>query len=370
MLRFEVSDTGDGIAPDKLGLVFQPFVQADTSTSRKYGGTGLGLAISAQLVALMGGDCGVSSRLGLGSTFWFTISVTADVEQIGQRRPVPDPRIAGVTALIVDDNATQRLVLSEYLTDWGMVGRDRRLGPGRPRGACGAATREGRPFAVVLVDLSMPGMDGLELRDAIVAEPALETRSGADDRHGPASTSSARPQSPACVRFCPSRSIAANVLASLIVALDLKAVAETATASATAKRHPASNGARSGRLLLAEDNLINQKVAVAMLSGAGYDVDTVRNGAAAVQAAAEQAYDAILMDCQMPELNGYEATAAIRNSEGSGRRHTPIIAMTAGARREDRERCLAEGMDSYLAKPVSKEALLSTVARSMKSGKR
>ncbi len=134
---------------------------------------------------------------------------------------------------------------------------------------------------------------------------------------------------------------------------------------AAARRRRASP--TRGRLLLAEDNLINQKVAVAMLSSAGYRVDTVLNGAAAVQAAAAQPYDAILMDCQMPELNGYEATAAIRAEEGSSR-HTPIIAMTAGARREDRERCLAEGMDSYLAKPVSKDALLALVARSVKGG--
>jgi CheY-like chemotaxis protein/HPt (histidine-containing phosphotransfer) domain-containing protein len=144
-------------------------------------------------------------------------------------------------------------------------------------------------------------------------------------------------------------------------------VAEVASDDATAQHLSSSDAAAGGWLLLAEDNLINQKVAVAMLSSAGYRVDTVRNGAAAVQAAAAQPYDAILMDCQMPELNGYEATAAIREREG-GQRHTPIIALTAGARRVDRERCLAEGMDSYLAKPVSKDALLALVARLLRHG--
>ncbi len=230
VVRFEVSDTGEGIAPDKLATIFQPFVQADSSTTRRYGGTGLGLAISRHLVGLMGGDCGVTSRLGEGSTFWFTVRV----HDPKAAPPPPEPVATAVDA---------------------------------PAG--------GGPPAPV---------------------------------------------------------------------------------------------ADSGQLLLAEDNLINQKVAVAMLSGAGYRVDTVLDGAAAVQAVAARSYDAILMDCQMPELNGYEATAAIRAHEGPDRR-TPIIALTAGARREDRERCLAEGMDSYLAKPVSKDALLALVARLVKDGR-
>ncbi len=221
VIRFEVSDTGDGIAPDKVDMIFKPFVQADTSTSRKYGGTGLGLAICSQLVALMGGECGVTSTLGGGSTFWFTIRVHTVAGQ-----PVDGP--VAVTS------------------------------PPSPTGR--------------------PDM---------------------------------------------------------------------------------------GRLLLAEDNLINQKVAVEMLSKAGYEVDTVLNGAAAVEAVAARPYDAILMDCQMPEMNGYEATAAIRALSSSGRL-TPIIAMTAGARSEDQERCLAEGMDGYLSKPVRKDSLLSLVARSVK----
>jgi PAS domain S-box-containing protein len=224
-IRVEVADTGAGIAPDKLALVFQPFVQADMSTSRKHGGTGLGLAISGQLVALMGGDCGVTSELGSGSKFWFTLPL--------------------------------------------------------------ATTQEAGPPV--------------------------------------------RQQSPP----------------------------EAAPLSAWDGR------SEMGYLLLAEDNLINQKVAVAMLSSAGYRVHTVINGAEAVQAAAERHYDAILMDCHMPELNGYEATAAIRSQEGPSQ-HTPIIAMTAGARREDRDRCLAEGMDSYLAKPVSKDTLLALVGRTLK----
>ena len=230
VLRFEVADTGDGIPADKLGMIFQPFVQADTSTSRKYGGTGLGLSISGQLVALMGGDCGVSSTLGTGSDFWFTLAVRTGA---GRRRlEAPTCAASG------------------------------------HRSAPPEAAERGR------------------------STPAPPTR---------------------------------------------------------------------GRLLLAEDNVINQKVAVAMLSRAGYVVDVVNDGRAAVEAVAAHRYDAILMDCQMPVLDGYGATTAIRAQEGGGR-HTPIIALTASARGEDRDRCLAAGMDSYLAKPVSKDALVALVA--------
>jgi PAS domain S-box-containing protein len=218
MLRFVVTDTGVGIAADKLVTVFQPFTQGDASTSRKYGGTGLGLAISEQLVALMGGDCGVSSSPGCGSVFWFTVVVQSQRERL---TPAP------------------------------------------------------------LVKLARSCVD-------------------------------------------PSR------------------------------KH-------AGRLLLAEDNAINEKVARAMLTSAGFEVDAVPNGAAAVAAIAEHTYDAILMDCQMPELNGYEATAMIRANEGIGR-HIPIIAMTAGARREDRDLCFAAGMDDYISKPVNKDALVAIVS--------
>ena len=358
MVRFEVSDTGDGIGPEKLDQVFQPFVQADTSTSRRYGGTGLGLAISSQLIALMGGDCGVCSRLDVGSNFWFTISVDAVAGQVRDELLSPDAGLAGATALIVDDNAAQRSVLSEYLTDWGMSVSTADSGPAA-LATLRAAAAEGRPFAVAVLDRKMPGMDGLALKDAIGEDPGSHPRmvmvTGLRLERGLVTAAESgiaaslskpvhREDLRACLRIAVGR------------------VADVAPDDVTADDPSSSDGAVEGWLLLAEDNLINQKVAVAMLSSAGYRVDTVLNGAAAVQAAAAQPYDAILMDCQMPELNGYEATAAIREREGS-ERHTPIIALTAGARREDRERCLAEGMDSYLAKPVSKDALLALVAR-------
>jgi two-component system sensor histidine kinase/response regulator len=361
ILRFEVSDTGDGIPPDKLDLVFQPFVQADTSTSRKYGGTGLGLAISGKLVALMGGDCGVSSRIGKGSEFWFTIRVRADEGQPRDEGFGPDPDLAGIAVLVIDDNATQRSVLGEYLTGWGMTVAAAASGAAALK-KLKAESKRGSPFAVALVDRSMPGMDGLELTAAIDADPSLATRVVLmTDLGQELDVETTEPGVAASL----SKPVHRNDLRTCLrVALGLRE-ADAALVEVTPHLSSPLGEPEVGRLLLAEDNLINQKVAVAMLSGAGYHVDTVLNGAAAVQAAATGRYDAILMDCQMPELNGYEATAAIRAQEGRAR-HTPIIAMTAGARPEDRERCLAEGMDGYLAKPVSKEALLSSVARSVK----
>jgi two-component system sensor histidine kinase/response regulator len=362
VLRFDVSDTGDGIAADKVDEIFQPFIQVDTSTSRRYGGTGLGLAISRQLVDLMGGECGVTSTLGSGSTFWFTVRVAALAGRATNELLAPASGLAGVRALIVSDSSTLCSVLAEYLTDWGLV-----VGTADSGAAALATLRtasvQNRPFAVALLDWSMPGNDGSELRNAIVVDDALTARlvhmtelghevdvDGTQEGH---SASLVKPVHREDLRRA------------LRMALGLQH-ADVGPPPATTPPSAPIDGNDIGRLLVAEDNLINQKVTVAMLSSAGYHVDTVVNGAAAVQAVAARPYDAILMDCQMPELNGYEATAAIRSLKSSGRL-TPIIAMTAGARREDRERCLAEGMDDYLAKPVSKDTLLALVARSVKA---
>jgi CheY-like chemotaxis protein len=359
-VRFDVSDTGDGIAPGKLDLIMQPFVQADTSDSRKYGGTGLGLAINRQLVALMGGGGGVSSQLGEGSNFWFTIPI--DTAHADNESSV-DVGLADVAVLIVDDNSTQLGVLSEYLTDWGMAVTTAKSGA-EALATLRSAAVDGRPFAVALLDQSLPMMEGLDVKDAILADPVvashlvLMTGLGHGRRHGDiaelgVSAALSKPIHREELRAC------------LRVALGLPG-GDAPTTGAADHSSPRFGAGQVGRLLLAEDNAINQKVAVAMLSSAGYRVDTVCNGAEAVMAVAHRPYDVILMDCQMPELNGYEATAAIRASEGTGR-HTPIIAMTAGARQEDRERCFAEGMDSYLAKPVNKDALLAMVGRYVRS---
>ncbi len=363
VVRFEICDTGDGIAPGKLASIFEPFVQADSSNSRKYGGTGLGLAISGQLVALMGGSCGVASQPDIGSTFWFTVSVHAAAGQRADDSLSPDAGLAGVTALVVDDNATQRSVLTHYLTSWGLQVATAESGPAA-LAALRTASDQARPVAVTLIDRSMPEMDGLQLRDAILADPALATRIvlltglGQDAElaaEAGVGAIASKPVHPEQLQEC------------LRTALGLQERVSRDHAD-PAVPEPRSDGEPvRDRLLLAEDNPINQKVALAMLAGAGFVVDSVHNGVAAVEAVASRNYKAILMDCQMPEMNGYEATAAIRAHEGADR-HTPIIAMTAGARREDRERCLAEGMDAYLAKPVSKDALIAIVSRAVTTG--
>ena len=361
VIRFEVSDTGDGIAPDKVATIFEPFTQADTSTSRKYGGTGLGLAISSQLVGLMGGEIGATSQPGEGSTFWFTVRVHSPPVQASVPQSFLDPELAGVIVLIVDDNPTQRSVLSNYLTDWGITVITADSGQ-TALTTLRAAADLGRPVAVSVVDQVMPGMDGLEMVNAMRVPPVIAARVVLMTNYGDepdlgghaVEASLSKPVKEQDLHTC------------LRVALGLRtssmAVRDAALQDLSLAGQPVM-----GRLLVAEDNLINQKVAVAILSGAGYRVDTVLDGAAAVRASATKSYDAILMDCQMPELDGYEATAAIRAHEGS-RQHTPIIAMTAGARREDRERCLAEGMDAYLSKPISKDALLAMVSTSLKDG--
>ncbi|MBA3561235.1 MAG: response regulator [Actinobacteria bacterium] len=355
VLRFEVSDTGDGIASEKLALIFDPFVQADTSTSRRYGGTGLGLAITSKLIALMRGERGVTSILGNGSNFWFTVPVQASTSKAVLP---PDTGLADVTALIVDDSATHRDVLAEYMSDWGMAVTVAGSGADALE-LLRRAAEANNPFAIALIDLTMPEMDGRELASAILAHRTFEPRvilmtslgqdwdSGTPEESG-TSASLTKPIHRAVLRRC----------LHAVLGLDRPEASESDGPLANRRTVSRCTG---GRLLLAEDNTINQKVALAMLAGGGYSVDTVLDGVAAVHAAAGQHYDAILMDCQMPELNGYEATAAIRASEGSNR-HTPIIAMTAGARREDREYCLAQGMDGYLSKPMSKQALLDTVA--------
>jgi CheY-like chemotaxis protein len=361
VVRFEVSDTGEGIAPDKIATIFQAFTQADTSTSRKYGGTGLGLAISSQLVRLMGGDLGATSELGKGSTFWFTVGVHTLPRQDAGPSNAFDPELAGVLALVVDHNRTQCSVLSSYMTDWGVTVTTADSGQTALR-TLRAAASHGHPFAVAVIDLLMPGMDGLELANAmqmspsLVAQVVLMTNYG-DERNLGGSAVDAILSKPVKEQ---------DLHTSVRVALGLQATVQSVPHMTP--QIPSRIGSPAmGKLLLVEDNVINQKVAVAILSGAGYEVESVNDGAAAVQASLDNNYDAILMDCQMPELDGYEATVAIRAHEGL-LRHTPIIAMTAGARREDEDRCLDAGMDSYLSKPVRKDTLLATVSSSLKNG--
>jgi two-component system sensor histidine kinase/response regulator len=349
VVHFELTDTGLGIAPDKLAMIFEPFTQADTSTTREYGGTGLGLAISSQLIALMGGEVGITSELGAGSTFSFTIRVQTVRDESDTRRQPLDVRMVGVRALIVDDNLTQRSILSDYLGRWGMDVQTAVSSTGA-LDVLRAAAAQDKPITVAVVDTSMQRLQGVSLEAAIFDDASLDTRlvlmTEERDLDDLAELGDA---------VCLSKPIHRQDLhACLLEVLELPQRDDSATGLAETV---SEGGTEAGLLLLAEDNVINQVVAVAILTKAGYQVETVRNGAQAVLAAAGQHYDAILMDCQMPQMNGYQATAAIRLQEGVGRR-TPIIALTAGARGEDRDHCLEVGMDDYLAKPLHKEPLL------------
>ena len=341
-LRFEVADTGIGIEPTALSTLFDSFSQADTSTTRRYGGTGLGLAISRQLVVLMDGDIGADSAPGEGSRFHFTVTLPAPASATPVRRsPVAEP--TGVKVLIVDDNATNRAIVDSYL----------RIAGAHPAEAAGgaealavmhAAAREGEPFDVVVLDAQMPEMDGLDLAAAIRQAPSL--RSARLVMLTSTGEHRARARE---------LGITAYLTKPVRRARLLGVVADTALEPAPAVAAPAVPAA-GVRVLVAEDNEVNQLVIESMLTKRGLAVDIANDGAEALAKLAHGTYAAVFMDCQMPNVDGYEATGRIRASERDGER-LPVIAMTAHAMAGDRERCLAAGMDDYMSKPLRPEVL-------------
>ncbi len=357
-LRFSVRDTGIGISPEAQEGLFRSFTQADLSTTRRYGGTGLGLAISKQLVALMGGEIGLESEPGRGSTFWFTARLGLAGDDFLPAKP-PNGSLAGLRVLVVDDNATNRTILEHNLRSYRMRPDSAEGGPKALEMLRGAADGDD-PYAVAVLDFHMPDMDGIELARIIKSDSLLSglplvlltSKSERDD-----------------VRLAKEVGIELFLTKPVRVAALYEGLAAAmgTTTSATVHRRPAPNRVAAGdtskgRVLVAEDNVVNQKVASRMLEYLGYRVDVAANGVEAVQALSQLPYDIVLMDCQMPEMDGYEATAEIRRLEGSTR-HTPIIAMTAGAMAEDEERARAAGMDDYVSKPVSREDLAAVVNR-------
>jgi CheY-like chemotaxis protein len=359
-IRFTVSDTGIGISAAAQSKLFQAFTQADGSTTRKYGGTGLGLSISKQLVELMGGRIGATSAPGAGSTFWFSVEFE---KQSGEPlTPVAQvEKLNNLRVLIVDDNATNRKILTHQLSSWGMSNTIADSGP-QALELLQAAALAGGDFDLVVLDMMMPGMDGLELAQAISANPRTAlTRmilltSGGDRRE----LSLARDRGIACCLTKPVRE--SQLFEALMLAMAAPSLSADRPKATEAKQFLPDNALRktesisAGLILLAEDNIVNQKVAVRQLQKLGYRADAVANGREAIEALSRIRYDLVLMDCQMPVMDGYEATAEIRRSEGSAK-HTRIVAMTAHALAGDREKSLAAGMDDHITKPVRYEEL-------------
>ncbi|UVJ40431.1 response regulator [Arthrobacter sp. CJ23] len=355
-LRFDVRDTGIGIeAADHLRL-FESFSQADASTTRRYGGTGLGLAISRRLTEVMDGEIGLTSSLGDGSTFWVTLPLL--VAGPSQTPPVLSPgQLNGLRVLVVDDNATNRLVLKAQLKGW-------RMNPETVDGGLQALERcreeaaAGRPFDIAVLDMVMPRMNGLELAREISADAALGTTriimltsTMQVDRAELVA---------AGVREWLTKPVRSSEFYDRLMRL---VAARPAAKPVPAPAAPVESTVPSrGLVLVVEDNEVNQLVARSMVAKLGYQVDVVADGAEAVAATAATEYAAVLMDCHMPVMDGFEATRAIR-ARSNGQRRLPVIAMTAGALDEDRDRCLAAGMDDYLTKPVDVDRLDTVLSR-------
>ena len=365
-LRFEVSDTGLGIAPEDQDRLFSAFTQADSSTTRKYGGTGLGLTICRQLVELMGGRLGLESTPGEGSTFWFELSLRRTHDAPVDRKKGDTRTLSGQRALIVDDNATNRRILRQQLRSWGVEAVEAADGF-EALEIAGTAAQDGRAFDLGVIDLNMPGMDGMELARALKADPATAStmlfllsssgnrlESGASHLTGFAA-SLTKPVRSSELFDC----LITSLNSGLQTDEPKKALPEGPEAETT----PAPTVA--GKILLVEDNKVNQMVGSKVLESLGYTYEIANNGLEAVNAFQSGFYDAVLMDCQMPEMDGYEATGAIRRleEETDAVRRLPIIAMTAAAMEGDREACLASGMDDFITKPVRLEIVATVLAR-------
>ena len=357
LLTFSVSDTGIGIDPKKLGRIFEPFEQADMSTTREYGGTGLGLTICTKLVAMMGGEVAAESEAGRGSTFRFTAEFTVS-ERAKPPAAVPT-ELKGTRVLVVDDNATNREILEQILLAKEMVPV---TAPSALEGftLLQAAVRDARPFRLLISDMHMPKMDGFGFVEMIRADDNLAdldiiflTSAG-----NPGDQTRCEKLRVAAQLTKPAKQSELYNVVIRTLSLD-QPDAEDGWLSVQAA---ATGDLPSLRILLAEDSIPNQKVALAVLSGAGHTTVVANNGEEVLDLLAEQEFDVVLMDVQMPVMDGMEATAAIRASEEGTDRQQPIVAMTAHAMSGDRERCLAAGMDEYVSKPVRREALFQAIA--------
>jgi PAS domain S-box-containing protein len=367
VLRITVSDTGIGIPPEKQVAIFQPFVQADGSTTRKYGGTGLGLAISAQLVAMMGGRIGVESHQGHGSRFSFTVRFGIQKQGARKTVAVEPAELRDLPVLVVDDNSTNRKILREILTRWRMRPED--VSSGRDAlSLLSRRARKGARFSLALVDANMPEMDGFTLIERIRGNPSFNGLKimvlTSSDRRG----DTAR---------CRELGVQAYLTKPVKQSELLDAILLTQGAASTSGREKSFITRASAselriplRILLGEDNPINRKVAVHLLEKQGHSVRTASDGREVLSALEKEHFDLVLMDVQMPEVDGFEATAIIREKEKGGSDRLPIVALTAHALKEDRKRCLDAGMDDYVSKPLRPEEFFRTIARVVKRNRK
>jgi signal transduction histidine kinase/ligand-binding sensor domain-containing protein/DNA-binding response OmpR family regulator len=357
LLRISVADTGMGIPPEQQERIFEAFNQADSSTTRKFGGTGLGLAISAQLVGLMGGRIWLDSEVGRGSVFHFTARFGRAVQAPDAVRPEHPVDLRGLPVLIVDDNATNQRILEQMVGSWRM----------RPHLASGAedalqqlreADRAGHPFPLLLTDANMPGVDGFTLIERIKQEPTLASitimmLTSAGERGD-----AARCRALGVTAYLTKPIRQSELLDAILTSLGAPSPAPTGRLVTV---HSMRENRRPLRILLAEDNAVNQTLAIRLLEKRGHSVVLAVNGREAVETWKREPFDLILMDVQMPEMGGFEATAMIRHAELGGASHIPIVAMTARAMAGDRESCLEAGMDAYVAKPISAAELVTTI---------
>ena len=352
-VRFAVRDTGIGIPVEKLTTIFEEFSQADTSTTRKYGGTGLGLAIAQRLVRLMGGELTVTSEVGRGTEFSFTVPLEAELAPQEPEALVPGAvHLAGLRALVVDDNATNRRIVRDMLGAAGIRVHEAADGEAG-LAAINAACRDQAPYDLVVLDAQMPLLDGFELAAAVRRDPTIATT-----RLLMLTSAGRRGDGQRCRElgihgYLPKPASRSDLIEAVRAVVGSPSVVDFVT------RHSIAESRKRLRILLAEDNPVNQEVAASMLRKRGHDVDVVANGRAAVEAAAREQYDLVLMDIQMPEMDGFEATQAIRATPQGG--ELPIIALTAHALSGERERCLSFGMSGYLSKPYKAHELFAAV---------
>jgi two-component system, sensor histidine kinase and response regulator len=356
-LQFSIRDTGIGIPPEKQAAIFEAFAQADGSVTRRYGGTGLGLTISARLVEIMGGALRVQSSPGLGSTFRFSVlcqAVQCDKAKLPTFR---EDDLHGSTVLVVDDNATNLQILQRTLTKWGACcdcAEDGMAALERIQ----SAGEKNRPYSLILLDAHMPVMDGFS-----VAQHLKNDRRHAGIPIMMLSSADLNSSAAQC------RELGIQTyLVKPVCENDLRQAVSAVLAGRKQGRQPAQRKGElvetascSLRILVAEDNLINQKLTLRLLQKQGHSTDLARNGAEAVEKSATEPFDAILMDVQMPEMDGLEATRRIRQREQTAGHRTPIFALTAHAMTGDKERCLQAGMDGYLTKPIRLQDLAQTL---------